>query len=102
MIKLHEMCQRATPDTFLLYKHALTLYKLLNNNDQTIEWAAINFNQVFTSRQIFFITSTTNLKKVGLNALANRMNVINGRIPLVHFNKSYDTFKVFCKNEFLI
>ena len=101
-VRLHEMCQRATPERFLLYKHALTLYKLLNGSDQTIEWVAINCNQVFTSRQIFFTSIVTNLKRVGLNALANRLNILNGRISLMHFNKNYDTFKVFCKNEFFI
>ena len=83
-VKLHEMCHRATPDNFLLYRHALTLYKLLNSDEQTIEWVAINCNQVFTSRQIFFTSFATNLKRVGYNALANRLNILNGRIPLMH------------------
>ena len=95
------MCHRATPENFLLYKHALTLYKLLNSDEQTIEWVAINCNQVFTSRQICFTSFATNLKRVGYNALANRLNILNGRIPLMHFNKNYDTFKVFCKSEIL-
>ena len=101
-IKLHEIYGRATPDKFLLYKHALTLYKLLNTTDHTLEWAAINYNQVFTSRQTHFVTTSTNLKRVGLNALSNRLNIINHRIPLSTFNKSFDTFKMHCKKEFLV
>ena len=100
-LRLHEMYQRATPEKFLLYKHALTLYKLLNSNDYTTEWAAVNFNQTFTSRQTNFMATAPNLKRVGLNAFANRINILNNRIPLVKFNCTCDTFKVHSKKEFL-
>ena len=100
-IKLHELYHRAIPEMFLLYKLALSFFKLFNSNDCTTEWVALNFNQINTSRQLGFITSKTNIKRVGLNVLANRLYVLNGKIPLTLFNKSIDTFKVYCKKEFL-
>ena len=101
-VNLHQMYQRATPDRILMYKHALALFKLFNTTHHTIEWAALNLNQVNTSRQLHFITRKSNLKRVGLNALANRFHILNGLIPLSVFDKSYDSFKVYCKKEFLI
>ena len=44
-VRLHELYNRATPEQFLLYKHALSLHKLYNTNDYTVEWTALNFNQ---------------------------------------------------------
>ena len=38
-----------------------------------------------------------NNTKVGLNALANRLHVLNGRIPLAWLNLSVNTYKVKCK-----
>ena len=70
---------------------------LMNSNDYSNEWAALNLNQIFTSRQTTFITTKTNTKKVGLNALANRFDILNNRIPLSWFNKSIDVFKVHFK-----
>ena len=49
-INLHSLYKRATPEQFLLYKHALSVFKLLNNEVMTREWLELNFNQVFTSR----------------------------------------------------
>jgi hypothetical protein len=43
----------------------------------------------------------SNNKRVGLNAFANRVYILNGRIPLDWLNMSINTFKVHCKKEFL-
>ena len=100
-IRIHEMNQRATPDKYLMYKHALTLHKLMNNENYTTEWIALNLNQTFTSRQTHFISLRNNRKRVGLNALANRLHILNNRIPLSWLNLSLNSFKVHCKKEFL-
>ena len=100
-IRIHEMNQRSTPEKYLLYKHALTLHKLINNDNYTTEWVALNFNQTLTSRQTHFNTLKNNRKRVGLNALANRLYILNNRIPLTWLNLSLDTFKIHCKKEFL-
>ena len=98
---LHVIYKRATPEKFLLYRHALCLFKLINYPIFQTEWVALNFNQILTSRQTKFCSSRANRKKVGLNALANRFFILNNRIPLDWFNMSINTFKIHCKKEFI-
>ena len=101
-IRIHEMNQRATLEKYLMYKHALSLHKLMNNDNYTTEWVALNFNQTLTSRQTNFFTLKNNRKRVGMNAFAKRVFILNGKIPLTWFEMSFDTFKVNCKAKFLI
>ena len=101
-VRIHEMCNRATPEKFLLYKYAISLFKLMNTSTHSLEWASLNFNIVLTSRQTNFIALKGNKRKAGLNALANRVFILNNRIPLVWFNMTINTFKVHCKSEFLM
>ena len=100
-VRLHEMYNRATPENFLLYKYSLELHQLFNTNEYNTEWVYLNLNQKYTSRQSKFITIKSNQKKVGLNALANRLSVLNNKIPLKMFNSSHDSFKIFSKKMFL-
>ena len=100
--RIHEMNNRATPATFMLYKHSLTLYRLYNSTQKpTLEWCALNSEQILTSRQLNFKIRRSNNLKVGLNALACRLFILNDMIPLQWFNKSFDTFKVNCKKLIL-
>ena len=100
-VNLHIIYKRATPDQVLLYKHALNLYKLMKDSEFTTEWVSLNFNQILTSRQNKFLAGRANNKKVGLNAFANRVYILNNKIPLDWFNLTYDTFKIRCKKELL-
>ena len=100
-IRIHEAYNRATPENFLIYKHAIMLHKLYNSNTYTNEWVQLNYNQILTSRQINFISSKSNRTRVGLNALANRLYVLNNKIPLSWLNMSISTFKVHCKKKLL-
>ena len=56
-------------------------------------------NQILTSRQTTFMAVKNNKKRVGLNAFANRVFILNGRIPLDWFNMSLNTFKVQSKKR---
>ena len=59
------MYNRATPENYLLYKHALCLFKLINcEPPHTYEWVALNFNQILTSRQTTFKIMRNNKKKL--------------------------------------
>ena len=101
-VKLHEMCHRATPEKYLLYKHALWTFKLFNETPiHTLEWTYLNTNIILTYRQTTFKTSTDNLRRVGLNALANRVTVINNTILLKWFNLCYESYKIKCKEKFV-
>ena len=100
-IKIHEICNRATPEKYLLYRHPLSLFKLMNHNNHSFEWVSLNFNIILTSRQTEFFSLKGNNKRVGLNAMSNRFYILNNRIPLNLLNQSIDTYKVHCKRIFL-
>ena len=46
------------------------------------------------TRQNKFSINMTNSKKVGMNALSNRLWSLNGKIDTDWLNLSFDTFKV--------
>ena len=99
---LHEMAGRATPNQMMDYKLALQLYKTFNYRCPIVDWVSLNFNQIMGSRQTKFSINMTNRKKVGMNALSNRLWYINGKINVDWFNCSFDTYKVNCKGLFLL
>ena len=78
-----------------------SLFKLYNSDYNLLEFSLLNFNQVFTSRQMTFKTLKSNRTKIGLNSLANRLHHINYRVPFEWLNNSFETFKVKCKKLFL-
>ena len=45
-VNIHAMNKRATPEKYLIYKHALMLFKLYNSIDYSVEWSALNLNQI--------------------------------------------------------
>ena len=83
------------------YKLALCLFKLYNTNFDSFEFAALNYNQILTSRESNFMTLKDNKTKVGINSLTNRLFYINGKVPLKWLNLSIDCYKVKCKELFL-
>ena len=91
---IHVMNQRATPELMLLYRLSIQLFKLYNTNTHSLEWVSLNWNQILTSRQSKFKILKTNVKKVGLNILVNRLSALNSKIPLDWLNGSLDSFKV--------
>ena len=64
-VRIHEMCERALPEIFLLNRHALLLYKLMNSNAHTCEWVHLNFNQISTSRQTTLWLQKATEKELG-------------------------------------
>ena len=91
---IRKMNKRATPNTFMIYKCAIQLFKLYNAKEHSLEWVKLNVNQILTSRQMNFLIMKTNNNKVGLNILTNRLHVLNGIIPLSWLNLTLRTFKV--------
>ena len=86
--RIHEINKRATPTEITIYKLAIQLFKLYDTPLPTQEWSHLNQNQFFTSRQTTFMSHKTKTYKVGLNALANRLTSLNGKIPLEWLNLS--------------
>ena len=99
---LHRMNNRAMPDAIMHYKCALQLFKVYNTNDYTFDWTVMNFNHIFTSRQTSFMLLKTNRTKVGLNLMANRFSILNGKIPFLWLNESKTSFKLKCKKTILV
>ena len=100
-IDLHKVCDRATPEMYMKYKLALSLYKLYNVPFNPIEFQLLNFNQILTGRQLNFCTVRSNSFKVGMNCLSNRLHSINNLIPLSWLNLSQDSFKIKCKEKMI-
>jgi hypothetical protein len=100
-VKLNEMEWRVTPDKLLFYKHALTLFKLFYGPYYSIELAPLNVNIVLTPRQSQFQINKMNRLKIRANALSNRLDVINGKIPLDWLNLILNSLKIKCKKLFL-
>ena len=92
-LNLHKMCNRATPNEMMIFKIALTLFKLYNKDFNCVEFVHLNFNQIITGRQSKSRTHKNHNTKVGLNALANKFNNLNDLIPLSWLNLSVDSFK---------
>ena len=99
--RIHNLNNRAASEIFLMYKHALALYRLYNCNEPTLEWCALHYNQILTSRRTKFNSKRSNKLKVGLNALAKRFHILNNQIPISWLEGGYESFKVKCKELFL-
>ena len=62
----------------------------------------MNVKQNFNDRNEFVnVRDTTNLR-VGSNILVNRLTILNDKIKHDWMNYSLDTYKVKCKNLFLM
>ena len=100
-INIHNNAKRATPEKLLLFKHAVLLHKLFNNQTPSLEWADLHFKQTFNSRQSQFRVVKTSNYKIGNNILTNRLSVLNNKIVLDDLNLSLNTFKCKYKQIFL-
>ena len=98
---LHTIIERAAPAKFMLYKHAIQLYKLFNLHEPPQDWVALNFFQFMSSRQTRFAISTNSNYKVGNNILSNQLSILNNKIDLTWLNDSLSTFKINCKKLLL-
>ena len=65
------------------------------------DWIRINLHSINAPRQKMFAINRTNKLRVGNNALANRLNPINGKIDLNWLNLSFDSCKIKYKKLFL-
>ena len=98
---LHTINERATPEMFMQYKHAIQLYKIFNLKEPPLDWISLNFDQFVSRRQTKFKILQNQKYKIGNNILSNRLCVINGRIGLDWLNLSLPSFKIKCKRLFL-
>ena len=84
------------------YKHSIELFKLYNDGEERDDWMDLNVQQNFNDRNEYVnVVDASNLR-VGGNILVNRLNILNDQIKYDWMNYSLDTYKVKCKNLFLI
>ena len=100
-IRLHEINKRATPNRFMIFKHAILLHKLYNLRQPMKEWTHLNFQHQFTARQGLFKVAKTNNYKIGECILVNRLSVLNNLIPLDWLNLSFESYKIKIKEKFI-
>lgn len=98
---LHSVNKRATPSQMMLYKHAILLYKIYNNQHPPKDWLELNFTQLLSRRQLNFECHNNANFKVGNNIVSNRLSILNTKIPLHWLNQTLITFKLNCKSKFL-
>ena len=100
--ELHYIIKRATPAQICDYKHAIQLYKLINQELPKSDWVDLNFQQIFHNRIDTFNFVKTNKYKVGLNQLCNRFHTINKSIKYDWMSDNFESYKVRYKNIFLL
>ena len=89
-INVHKNTNRAVPDKLLLFKHAVLLHKLFNNQTPLLD-----------SRQSHFKVIKSSNYKIGNNILSNRLSVLNNKILLDNLNLSLNAFKYKYKQTLL-
>ena len=99
--KICNLAQRALPLKMCLYKHAITLYKLVRNQCPEHVFLHLNFQMTNNnlSRKITFVKHQR--FNVGKNILLNRMHSLNNMIEKSWLDLGIDSYKVQCKNLFL-
>ena len=101
-VELHKINNRATPNEFCNYKHALLLHKLIHTEIPSSDWIDMNFQQNFNNRSTKINFFKNNRFKVGENLMCNRFDILNGKINYDMINSSNDSYKIKCKSLFLV
>jgi hypothetical protein len=98
---IHRNFKKSTPEQMSLYRISLLLYKSFNMNISTLDWAKLNFQSIYTSRQTNFDAHRLSNYKIGNNILTNKLVCVRSMIQLDFFNLAYLSFKFKMKNIFL-
>ena len=101
-IDLHRLHKRALPNKFCLYRHGLLLYKVMNHEEPRNEWIDLNFQIINTPRQALFEVHSNSVYKVGNNVLINHLSCLNRKISLDLLDLPFESYKIKCKNQFLV
>ena len=93
-VNIHLECKRVLPEQMMFYKHSILLHKLYNYQFPQVEWIALNFQQLSTSRQTKFLIIINNKRKVGNNIIANHLHILNNKVLLTDLNDPISSLKV--------
>ena len=99
---IHTQAKRALPENMCMYKHALMLYKLLRRDLCDNEMMHLNFQIADNERSTKMSFFKRQKYDVGKNVLLNRLHILNDKIEKNWINLKLDSFKIKCKELFLL
>jgi hypothetical protein len=99
---LHKKFTRATPEMWLKYELAISLYDLNVTKLPLSDWQLLQINTLKNRRSTKLHFTATNKLRCGLNILPNRFKTITNRIDTNWLSLTKDTYKQKCKKEFII
>jgi hypothetical protein len=98
---LHKKFTRATPDMWLKYELAISLYDLNVTKLPLSDWQLLQINTLQNRRSTKLHFTATNKLRCGLNILPNRFKTITNRIDTNWLTLTKETYKQKCKKEFI-
>jgi hypothetical protein len=98
---LHKQFTRATPEMWLNYELAISLYNLNITRLPLQDWQTLQKNTLHNRRSTKLHFTSTNNLRCGLNALPNCLKTITNRIEASWLTLSKETYKQRCKKEFI-
>ena len=99
--EIHRMADRATPEQMCQYRHAVQMYKLVNNVICEDEFVQLNFQMYDNERNQKVTFLKIQRYDVGKNILLNRFYDLNNLIDKQWLEMSLETYKIKCKALFL-
>ena len=99
---LHVMFNRFTPKQMSHYVSLLNLYRCINNKMPESTWIKLQFKSLPLTRANKTLFPSSNKRKVGLNALENRLSFVSTLITNEDLNKDYVPFKTLAKKLVLL
>jgi hypothetical protein len=98
---LHKKYTRATPEMWLKYELAISIYDLNVSKLLLSDWQLLQINTLQNRRSFKLHFSTTKKLTCGLNILPNQFETITNRIDTNWLTLTKETYKQKCKNEFI-
>ena len=99
---LHTLNNRATPNQFCTYRHALLLHKVYNNENPINNTIDLYFNLQFNNRCRTVKLVDTRAYNIGKKNLSNRFVILNGKINIDWLNLPFESYKIKCKKLLLL
>ena len=93
-LNIHLAANRATPEKFLLYKHAILLHKLYSNQTPNLEWIDLHFKQILNTRHTYLNVLKDINYKIGNNILTWWLTILNQKIKLTDLNLPLQSFEL--------
>lgn len=100
-VRRHAKMNRATPEMWMRYCHAVNLKQIMDSQYPPLEWSSICTNIMNSERNDNLLFTSSNRLKVGINCFSNRLSMLSNKIPSSTIFMEYKTFKSTCKKIFL-